>query len=231
MEGESTFEVNVWTGFADLMLALVLVLSLLLFIVVGTISLGAVNLKHVQNNQQVMVQAIAAEFNTQPHPLPEGGFGISTGNDSVFDIKIVDDLNSQRITFSDKLLFRPDDVEINQNGRVVLDIVGATLKAQLPLVREIQIQGHADTLPSGKFGSNTELAAMRSIAVFQYFQDSVGIDPAAHLMSATTFGEFRSVQRGRRGIEYDRETLLRDNADEALRGLNRRIELVLIYKR
>jgi flagellar motor protein MotB len=231
MEKESTFEINVWTGFADLMLALVLILSLLLFLVVASISLGTVNLKNVENNQRKMVESIAQKFNTRPRQLPGGGFGISTTNSSVHDIRIEDDLSTQRITFSDKLLFRPDEIEINQSGRVVLDTVGSTLKAQLPLIKEIQIQGHADTLRSGRFGSNTELAAMRAIAVFDYLQNNVSIDPAATLMSATTFGEFKSVQRGRSGADYDLGKLISDNADEVLRGFNRRIEVVLIYKR
>jgi flagellar motor protein MotB len=231
MDDDSSFEFNVWTGFADLMLALVLILSLLLFLVVAAISLGSVNLKHVQNNQRKMVESLAQRFNTVPEPLPEGGFGISTTRTSVNDIRIEDDLSTQRITFSDKLLFRPDDTAINQSGQVVLDTVGSTLKAQLPLIKEIQIQGHADTLRSAKFHSNTELAAMRAISVFEYLQNTVGIDPASTLMSATTFGEFKSVQRGRLGADYDLKKLLSDNADESLRGFNRRIEVVLIYKR
>lgn len=231
MEDDSTFEFNVWTGFADLMLALVLILSLLLFLVVAAISLGTVNLKQVEGNQRKMVASIAQRFNTAPQPLPGGGFGISTTNSSVNDIRIEDDLSTQRITFSDKLLFRPDDTAINQNGQIVLTTVGATLKSQLPLIKEIQIQGHADTFRSGRFRSNTELAAMRAIAVFEYLQNSVGIDPAANLMSATTFGEFKSVQRGKKGTDYDLNKLLSDNADEELRGFNRRIEVVLIYKR
>ncbi len=231
MQDEGSFEFNVWTGFADLMLALVLILSLLLFLVVAAISLGSVNLKHVENNQRKMADSIAARFATAPDPLPEGGFGISTTKNSVHDIKIEDDLSTQRITFSDKLLFRPDGTEINQSGRAVLDTVGGTLKEQLPLIKEIQIQGHADTFRSGKFRSNIELAAMRAIAVFDYLQNTVGIDPAANLMSATTFGEFKSVQRGRTGADYNLDKILSDNADETLRGFNRRIEVVLIYKR
>lgn len=231
METDSSFEFNVWTALADLMLALVLILSLLLFLVVATISMGSVNLKIVKTNQRKMVDSIAAKFTATPDPLPGGGFGISTTKTSNHDIRIEDDLSTQRITFSDKLLFRPDGTEINQSGQTVLDIVGGTVKAQLPLIKEIQIQGHADTFRSGKFASNTELAAMRAISVFDYLQTTVGIDPASVLMSATTFGEFKSVQRGRSVGDYSLEKILSDNADETLRGFNRRIEVVLIYKR
>jgi len=231
MDSENSLDFNVWTSFADLMLALVLVLCLLLFLVTVAISLGSVNLKEVETNQKKMVNSIAQKFDATPVKLPDGDFGISTTRNSVNDIRIHDDLNSQTITFSDKLLFQPDETGINQSGQAVLDIVGATVKAQLPMIKEIQIQGHADTMKSGRFKSNTELAAMRAIAVFEYLQNKVGIDPASNLMSATTFGEFKSVQRGRDASNYDLNKLLADNGNETLRGLNRRIEVVLIYKR
>lgn len=232
MVDDSTFEFNVWTGFTDLMLALVLVLALLLFLMTASISLGSVNLNQVEANQRNMVDSIARQYNVTPQQLPSGEFGISTNKESAFDIRIQNDLNSQRITFSDKLLFRPDDIVVNENGQRVLRTVGATIKSQLPMVKEIQIEGHADTQRSGRFPTNIQLAAMRSIAVFQFFQNDIGIDPAAHLMSATTFGEFKSVQRGVGGAaEYDMNKLTADNDSESARSLNRRIEITLIYRR
>ena len=231
MDSENSFDFNVWTSFADLMLALVLVLCLLLFLVTVAISLGTVNLKEVEINQQKMVESIAQRFNAVPEKLPGGDFGISTVHNSVNDIRIHDDLNSQTITFRDKLLFRPDETTVNQSGQTVLDTVGATVKAQLPMIKEIQIQGHADTMRSAKFHSNAELAAMRAIAVFEYLQNKVGIDPASNLMSATTFGEFKSVQRNSESANYGLNRLMMDNVNETLRGLNRRIEVVLIYRR
>jgi hypothetical protein len=55
------------------------------------------------------------------------------------------------------------------------------------------------------------------------------IDPAAHLMSATTFGEFNPVQRAGEKGAYDRDKLLRDNLDKGQRDNNRRVELLLFY--
>ncbi len=232
MDNENSLDFNFWTAFADLMLALVLVLALLLFLVTAVISLGSVNLKQVENNQMTMVDSIAQKFKAVPEKLPDGDFGISTTNNTVHDIRIQNDLNSQRITFSDKLLFRPDDTAINPSGQVVLDTVGATIKAQLTLIKEIQIQGHADTQRTGRFRNNTELAAIRAIAVFEYLQEKVGIDPNVTLMSATSFGEFKSVQRSESvNQESSRDKLIVDNADENLRSRNRRIEIVLIYRR
>lgn len=232
MEDDSLFDFNFWTSFADIMLSLVLVLCLLLFMVAAVISIGKVNLKQIEDNQQNMINSIADAYNVKPKPRDKDIFGISFGINEVDDITVKNDLNSQTITFSDKLLFSPDKTEINPNGQEVLKIVGKTIIAQRLSIKEIQIQGHADTQKSGRFRTNTELAAMRAISVFQFLQEKVGIDPNENLMSATSFGEFKSIQRGINDKSaYNHERLLTDNADEGSRSSNRRIELVLIYRR
>jgi len=232
MEDDSLFDFNFWTSFADIMLSLVLVLCLLLFMVAAVISVGKVNLKQIEDNQQNMINSIADAYNVNPKPRDKDVFGISFAKNDVDDISVQNDLNSQTITFSDKLLFSPDKTEINPNGQEVLKIVGKTIIAQRLSIREIQIQGHADTRKSGRFRTNTELAAMRAISVFQFLQEEVGIDPNDNLMSATSFGEFKSVQRGKDDKSaYNKDRLLIDNGDENFRSRNRRIELVLIYRR
>lgn len=231
IDNDNSLDFNFWAAFADLMLSLVLVLCLLLFLVTAVIKLGSVNLETVKTNQKLMVDSIAQKYKSMPKPLGADIFGISTTNTQIYDIQIQNDLKSQRITFSDKLLFRPDEIIINPDGQIVIDTVGNILRTQLPLIEEIQIQGHADTLRSGRFRTNTELAALRAIAVFEYLQNKVGIDPAVNLMSATTFGEYKSVQRGTGVSTYSREKLAADNDDESDRSRNRRIELVVIYKR
>lgn len=238
MQDDNSLEFNFWTSFADLMLALVLVLSLLLFIVVAVISFNTVNLKQVEDNQSKMVNSIAESYKTKPVLLKSDDqlkrylYGISTTNTNAHDIKVQNELNVQRITFSDKLLFRPDETVINASGQEVLSVVGKILTSQLQLIKEIQIEGHADIQRSGRFRTNTELAAMRAIAVFEYLQKNVGIDPNEKLMSVTSFGEFKSVQRGENEeADYSSNQLIADNADENLRSFNRRIEIVLIYRR
>lgn len=233
MDNESLLEFNFWTAFADLMLALVLVLCVLLFVIIVVISVGTVDLQKVKTNQNFMVDSIAQKYGVKPHQIKENTFGISTMKDSNYDIQIQNDLNSQRITFSDKLLFLPDRTEINSNGQAVIDAVGSILKSQLSSIKEIQVQGHADTLKSNRFKSNTDLAAQRAISVLEYLQDKdkVGIDPSIYLMSATSFGEFKPVQRTSESTDYNRDKIDQANADEPLRSRNRRIELVLIYRR
>ncbi len=233
MDNESFLEFNLWTAFADLMLALVLVLCVLFFVVIVAISAGTEDIQKIKTNQQFMIDSIAKKYGVVPSIIGENTYGISTTNNSNYDVQIQNELNFQRITFSDKLLFLPDQTEINSNGQAVLDAVGEILKNQLSAIKEIQIQGHADTLKSNKFKSNTQLAASRAIAVLEYLQDKnkVGIDPSTHLMSATSFGEFKPVQRNSETVEYDWDKITQDNADEILRSRNRRIELVLIYQR
>jgi flagellar motor protein MotB len=177
-----------------------------------------------------MINSIAADYKVRPSQLPDNAYGIYFQGSKEPDIEIHNDLSSQRITFSDKILFEPDHTEIKPAGEQVLMIVGAKLRAQLALIREIQIQGHADTKPSQRYGSNVELAANRAISVFGFLQDKVGIKPAEHLMSVTSFGEYKSVQRSI-STDYNLDKLQADNGSDELRRRNRRIELVLIYRR
>ena len=231
-ESDELINFNFWPSFADMMLALVLVLCLTLFLVAAVMAVGTVNLKEVEANEMGMINSIANDYKVKPIPLTgeENAYGIHFTGSKDPDMEVHNDLSQQRITFSDKILFEPDHTELKPAGEEVLRIVGARLRAQLGLIREIQIQGHADTMPSGKYKSNVELAANRAISVFAFLQDRVGIKPAEHLMSVTSFGEYKSVQRKAEG-DYSMEKLQADNDSDELRRRNRRIELVLIYRR
>lgn len=234
MEDDDLLSFNFWPSFADMMLALVLVLCLALFLVAAVLTAGTVNLKEVEANQMNMINSIAADYHVNPVKMvgADNIYGIYFKGNKDPDIEVHNDLNSQRITFSDKILFEPDHTDIKPEGEQVLMVIGAKLRGQLSLIREIQIQGHADTIPSKRYESNIELAANRAIAVFNFLQDTnkVGIQPAEHLMSVTSFGEYKSVQR-RDDADYNMDRLLSDNGNEDLRRRNRRIELVLIYRR
>ncbi|MFN0139883.1 MAG: flagellar motor protein MotB [Pyrinomonadaceae bacterium] len=235
MEQDRTLDINFWTGFADLMLALVLVLCLLLFLVMAVISFGTVNLKSVQVNQQAMIESVANSFDSMPQ-MNEGSFLIPIiQNGKQFTIQVDNDLDTQKFTFSDRLLFLTDDFHLNEDGRDTLRIIGRAILMKAERIREIQIQGHADIRRSRRFHSetgNTELAAMRALEVFKFFQDKreVGIDPTKNLMSITSFGEFLPFRRKRNDTSYDMTKLATDNADVPLMDRNRRIEIVLFYR-
>jgi flagellar motor protein MotB len=228
MNEEDAIDFNFWPAFADLMLAVVLILCLVLFYVSAVLALGTVNLKQVEEKQKSMRDSIARTYGVTPVPLGERLHGISSNKTDNYDIKVQDDLNQQRITFSDKILFGQDDIILNETGKNVLRVVGENLRPQLNDIREIQIQGHADNRPT-RFGLNVRLAAERSIAVFEFFRSEVRIDPAEKLMSATSFGEYKPVQRG--DDDYTLNLIEDNNIDDRIRSQNRRIELVLIYNR
>jgi flagellar motor protein MotB len=227
---EEEIEFNFWPSFADLMLALVLVLVLLLFLFAAVITVGTVNLEQVEKNQFVVIESIAGSYGMTPNQISKNVYEISISNTSSHDIEIRNEPTLQRITFSDKILFVPNDYKINNEGQAVLRTVATALKTQLPNIREIQIQGHADTDQTTRFPSNTHLAALRAIEVFKYLQEVAAIDPAVHPMSATSFGEFQPVTRAEHETGYDREQLLRDNLTIEQKARNRRIELLLFYR-
>lgn len=231
-ENDELIAFNFWPSFADMMLSLVLVLCLTLFLVAAVMAVGTVNLKEVEANEMTMINSIAEDYKVAPVQLSEGEntYGIYFTGSKEPDLEIHNDLSQQRITFSDKILFEPDHTELKPAGQEVLMVVGTRLRTQLGLIREIQIQGHADTKPSGRFASNVELAAGRAISVFAFLQDRVGIKPSEHLMSVTSFGEYKSAQR-KADTNYTAGQLESDNATDELRRRNRRIELVLIYRR
>lgn len=231
MQDEDLLTFNFWPSFADMMLAVVLVLCLVLFLISATIAIGTVNLREVEANQTSLVRAIAADYKVEPRKLSDTTYGIYFRDQQDPAIEIHNDLNLQRITFSDKVLFEPDHIEIKREGEQVLHVVGSKLRDQLHLIREIQIQGHADTIPSKRYASNVELAANRAISVFEFLKDKVGIQPTERLMSVTSFGEYQSVQRSGQDQPYTTEKLLADNLNDNQRRRNRRIELVLIYRR
>ena len=231
MDSESVLDYNFWPSFADLMLAFVFILVLVLFIFTGFLAVGTVDLSSVETNQENMINTVAEAYQTTPVELDEGLFGISTTNDTGnCDIRIRNEPTLQRITFSDHILFPQNYYTLNLKGRQVLRIVGDELKKQLSFIRDIQIQGHADPDPTDKHPSNLHLAAYRALGVFKFLQDSVGIDPAQNLMSATSYGEFKPVQRSQDDSLFNRRKLLYHNITTELKDKNRRIELLLFYR-
>jgi len=221
---EEVLDFNFWPSFSDLMLSLVLILILVIFLFLSVITVGTIDLRDVEENQKGMVQEIANAFGVKEKQIKSNFYEVpNTG------IMIQNEPTLQRISFSDRVLFQPDKCGLSRTGKQTLAIVGEKIKKKLAIIREIQIQGHADTDPSREYSSNLELAALRAIEVFKYFQDAVGIDPSEHLMSATSFGEFKPVQRSDEDRFYNMERLIRDNSTMGLKDKNRRIELLLFY--
>lgn len=230
MLDDEVLDFNFWPSFADLMLSLVLVLILLVAIVAGVLAFGNENLDKIKKNQENLISTVAAAYNTKPVTTEDKKLSkISTTDSDNYDIEIYNEPTLQRITFSDKILFRPDEYDLNSQGEEVMSIVGGALKRQLGDIREIQIQGHADTDATARYPSNFHLAALRAIEVFKFLQEKQEIDPAVHLMSATSFGEFKPVERSE-DEDFNREELQNQNASIEQKAKNRRIEILLFYK-
>lgn len=223
-EEENILGFNFWPAFTDIMLSLVLILIVVIFVFAAVLNAGSVNLSHVEKNQVELVNTISEACKSD--------YKVSTDPNSNADIIIVSDLDRQKITFSEHVLFETDQYFVKDIGQPALYIVGNALKDRIEYIKEIQIQGHADiaqTRSYPQFG-NMELASYRALAVFSFLQNQIGIDPAEHMMSATSFGEFKPVARPD-DSSYTREQLMKDNGTGELKNRNRRIELLLFYKK
>jgi len=229
---DSLLNFNFWPSFADLMLSIVLVLVLLLFLIAAVLAVG-VDIEPIKQRQQTMVHALAKAYKVNIDTVGQD-FVLSFSKPQVSqqsnDLIIRNDLDKQLLMFSDHVLFPPDVATLSPKGRVLLSVVGKTIKEQLNSLKEIQIQGHADTDPSTRFPSNLELAAARAIEVFQFFQDTIGIDPAFCLMSATSFGEFKPASRIADDSTFNRIKLAEANRDTSYKAQNRRVEVLLFYR-
>ncbi len=230
---DDILEYNFWPSFADLMLSLVLVMVVSMFAFIFYLSLNSINddlnLKQVRNHQVEVVREIASAFKSKYIALNKTSYGISLSGSKNYDIKVMNDAKVQQITFSTLILFNQNDYRLNRKGKEAIKIFGSTLKKNLPLIKDIQIQGHADTDHTALYRSNMELAALRSIEVFQLLKNDVGIDPAKYLMSVTSFGEYKPVNRDANG-SFDAQRLQQANDTYIKKNNNRRIEILLFYK-
>lgn len=225
------FGFNFWPSFTDLMLSLVLVVLIILFVVSKMIAAGSENLDKARDSQKAIQTQIQEQIG--------GNYTIAVISDKTneetaeqmknnkADITIIDKLDRQTITFSDKILFDSGKSELKPAGYDVLKVVGPVVAANLDNISEIQIQGHADIEDTDDY--NLLLASNRAIAVYKFLQSTVGIDPANYLMSITSFGKYKPVGR-EAGQSFSRQKLESANVDAAARAKNRRIEIVLFYK-
>lgn len=225
------FNFNFWPSFTDLMLSLVLVVLIILFVVSKMIAAGSENLDRARDSQKMI--------STQIHEQIGNRYTISVISDkdtlqsnqeakeSKSDITIINKLDRQTITFSDKVLFDTNESTLKPAGTEVLSVVGPVVKSNLANISEIQIQGHADI--SGGDDENLQLASERAMSVYKFLQNNVGINPAEYLMSATSFSKYKPVGR-EAGLDYNLAQLQQDNRTKEMMARNRRIEIVLFYK-
>ena len=195
----------------------------------------------VEKKQKTIIKAIAAAYNVQwenvnkwDDPESKTNFfeiPIYLENGDYTEIQIQNEATLQRYSFSDRILFRRNKYDLNEEGKRTLRVVGHEIKKNLKDIKEIQIQGHADPdRPADDYFFNLDLAASRAIEVYKFLQRSIRIDPARYLMSATSFGEYKPVQRLTDDRTYNRQKLMQHNSTRVLKTKNRRIEILLFYR-
>ncbi|SNB46674.1 OmpA family protein [Geobacter sp. DSM 9736] len=117
------------------------------------------------------------------------------------------------VNMVDAILFDSGKAEVKPEGVAVLQKVVEILKTVRD--KSIRIEGHTDNVQivgalARRFSTNWELSAARAINVTRYLQDQ-GVDPAN--LAAVAYAEHRPVS---------------DNASDAGRAKNRRIEIILV---
>ena len=190
---------NVWPAFTDVSIAMLLIF--LFFIFIQFVSNSKLFLKiRMEKKQDTIQEAFEERFAGE---LKQG------------IISIERDGNLQRFMFSDRILFKTAEAELQLLGRFTLTAVGRLLQEhKTGFYQSIQIEGHTDDVPivTPQFPSNWELSSARAIAVLRLFVDEIGINPKT--LTATGYGEFRPAA-------------LNTTVDG--RAKNRRIEIVLVY--
>jgi chemotaxis protein MotB len=131
------------------------------------------------------------------------------------DVLVVGD----RFAFQSEVLFNSGSADLGHGGREQLRTVVSTLRNIAPdLPPDIQwilrVDGHTDAVPiaSGRFLSNWELSAARSISVVRFLIEE-GISPSN--LSANGFGEYQPLTFGSNPVDHRK---------------NRRIELTLTQR-
>ena len=205
---------------------------IIVFAVITVISTGQVDLSIVEDKQMDIIHEIAAKYGVHPKEGKNGTFiiPISLENGGYTEILIQNEPTLQRYSFRDRILFEPNEYGLNEDGRKTLLIVGNQIKRNLDNISEIQIQGHADPDRPSLYSSNVHLAALRAIEVYKYFQKEIRINPATHLMSATSFGEYKPIQRSNQDSRYSPEKLKEHNKTKELKAQNRRMDILLFYR-
>jgi outer membrane protein OmpA-like peptidoglycan-associated protein len=229
MREDQIFSFNFWPAFADLMLSLILILLL----VIGGAYFSSIDIRSIQKKQKSLAETLITP--ERRSRSVEGGVEILNGGGELL-YRLTEDPNDpmlQVVTFSDSLLFESGKSDLTDKGKLALRDLGQVLTTHLADIVEIQIRGHADTDAIGTgtgYPDNLALASARANEVFRFLKDDVRISPADHLMSASSFGEFSPVQR-RRDTQFGATSLEQANATDALKKANRRIELLLFYRR
>ena len=196
----AALEINFWPSYTDIGMLMILILILFLFIQIASNS-QAFKLQKIKTKQDQLEKMLRQAIET------EGMAGVVT---------ITPDLNFQKITFSDKILFASGSADLKGDGQRILTTMGNVLRNNASVYASIRIEGHTDNVPlegSGKFRTNWDLSSGRATEVVE-FLNRLGVDPKGGKLYAAGYSEFNPRAR---------------NDTEADKALNRRIEMIINY--
>jgi outer membrane protein OmpA-like peptidoglycan-associated protein len=200
----------------------------LLAALLGTFILLTVSIKeglNVRPYQLKTIESIKTGLNAKMTEDKDKVFKIYGGKVGKDTIEIHNESSLQYFNFGANILFDPKSDQIKDNSVNIIQIVGDSIKSNIKNIREIQIIGHADAVASDTF--NLDLASRRAINIFWMLKNTSKINPHEHLMSITSFGEYKPFNR-REG--WNSGLTKKANEGERDKNRNRRIEIVLIYK-
>jgi chemotaxis protein MotB len=128
-------------------------------------------------------------------------------------IELVEQEDTLKVVFIDKILFDSGSVEINKKGKALLLALAESIRQQKD--QSVLVEGHTDNMPLGpslkaRFPSNWELSVARAAAVARFLQEE-GLLPPQRLSA--------------RGYSFYRPVAANDTV--AGRHQNRRIEIIL----
>ena len=129
------FGFNFWPSFTDLMLSFVLIVLIILFVVSKMLAAGSENLDAAKKSQEQIQTQIQDGINGRYQVI------ILKDTDSLdlskamaeqkADVYIIDKLDRQTITFSDKVLFDTNEADIKPTGYEILNVVGPIIASNL----------------------------------------------------------------------------------------------------
>jgi flagellar motor protein MotB len=197
-----------WAVFADIALALLLVM--VLFILAQFLHYDDVVVLEEIERRRIEVATEIREAATRA-PIPPG---------QVEELSIVSlGFTTQRITFPEPMLFVPCGTVPQPEGQALIQEIGRRLSERGSYFEAVQIEGHADvTPPTGPcqeaVGDNWGLSSMRATGFLRILVDP-GVFPRREVVSAVGRGDTQPLSVP--GSESD--DLSRD----------RRVELILVY--
>jgi outer membrane protein OmpA-like peptidoglycan-associated protein len=199
----------------------------LLAALLGTFILLTVSIKeglNVRPFQDEMIISIKKGLGASMKEDGDKAFKLYGGRIGSDTVEIHNEGTIQYFNFGANILFNQKDDKIdNAVAKNIIRIIGDSIKANIENIKEIQIIGHADNTANDIV--NLDLAARRAMTIFWMFKGDSKIDPHEHLMSITSFGEYKPFNRKEKWNSYLTGKANEDDIDK-----NRRIEIVLVYK-